>query len=255
MSAFVGDFRIGSIVRKMWNSNAVAGESITRATNGTISVYKDGGTTQSTAGVTDTEDFDSLTGVHLVAVDTSADGTFYSAGSDFEVVLSASTIDGKVINGTLFSFSLENRSALMPTTAGRKLTVSAGGVANANLAEILGTALTETAGLLAGGFKKFFNIASPTGTMDALGTQAKADVNAEALDVLATDTFAEPVTVPAATSTLKDKINYIFTRLRNKREQTATVETIYQDDTSTVYATASKSDDGTTLTKGEDTTA
>lgn len=40
------------------------------------------------------------------------------------------------------------------------------GVVKANLAQILGTALTETAGLLAGGFKKFFNIITPAATMD-----------------------------------------------------------------------------------------
>jgi hypothetical protein len=40
------------------------------------------------------------------------------------------------------------------------------GVVKANLAQILGTALTETAGLLAGGFKKFFNVATPAATMD-----------------------------------------------------------------------------------------
>ncbi len=56
----------------------------------------------------------------------------------------------------------------MPTTAARTLTVSATGAALANLGEILGTALTETAGLLAGGFKKFFNIATPAATMDHL---------------------------------------------------------------------------------------
>lgn len=117
MSTYVGDFVVGRTVRKMWNSNAVAGDSITRATNGTVSVYKDGGTTQSTAGVTDTEDFDALTGVHLVAIDTSADGTFYSAGSDFEVVLSSATIDGKSINATLFAFSLQNRSVSAVPTA------------------------------------------------------------------------------------------------------------------------------------------
>lgn len=163
MSAYLGDFRISSVVRKMWNSNAIAGESITRATNGTISVYKDGGTTQSTTGVTDTEDFDSLTGVHLVAIDTSADGTFYSAGSDFEVVLSAATIDGKTINATLFSFSLENRSALMPTTAGRKLDVSAGGEAGVDWA----------------------NVGSPTTTLNLSGTTVKTatDVETDTADI------------------------------------------------------------------------
>ncbi|MCC6490674.1 MAG: hypothetical protein IT364_24525 [Candidatus Hydrogenedentes bacterium] len=42
------------------------------------------------------------------------------------------------------------------------------GVVKSNLAQILGTALTETAGYLAAGFKKFFNIASPTSTMNQI---------------------------------------------------------------------------------------
>jgi hypothetical protein len=43
-----------------------------------------------------------------------------------------------------------------------------GGVVKSNLVQILATALTETAGLLAGGFKKLFNVASPTGTLNSL---------------------------------------------------------------------------------------
>ncbi len=41
-------------------------------------------------------------------------------------------------------------------------------VASANLTQILGTALTETSGLIAAAFKKFFNIATPTGTVNSL---------------------------------------------------------------------------------------
>jgi hypothetical protein len=37
-----------------------------------------------------------------------------------------------------------------------------------DLVSILGTALTETAGLIAAAFKKFFNIATPTGTVNSL---------------------------------------------------------------------------------------
>jgi hypothetical protein len=48
------------------------------------------------------------------------------------------------------------------------------GVVKANLAQILGTALTETAGQIAAGFKKFFNIATPASTMDALTLVATA---------------------------------------------------------------------------------
>lgn len=160
---YLGDFTPTSVVRGYWNSNAVAGGSITRATNGTISVYKDGNTTQSTAGVTDTEDFDTLTGVHLVAIDTSADGTFYSAGSDFAVVLSAATIDGVTINAFLFGFSLHNRSHLRPTTAGRTLDVSSGGEAGIDWA----------------------NVGSPTTTVALSGTTVKTatDVETDTQDI------------------------------------------------------------------------
>jgi hypothetical protein len=48
------------------------------------------------------------------------------------------------------------------------------GVVKSNLAQILGTALTETAGQIAAGVKKFFNIATPASTMDALTLVATA---------------------------------------------------------------------------------
>lgn len=42
------------------------------------------------------------------------------------------------------------------------------GIVKADLTQILATTLTETAGLLAGGFKKFFNVATPTGTLNSI---------------------------------------------------------------------------------------
>ncbi len=57
-------------------------------------------------------------------------------------------------------------SVLLSTGTGTGQLDFTSGVVKANLAQILGTALTETAGLLAGGFKKFFNIATPAATMD-----------------------------------------------------------------------------------------
>lgn len=57
-------------------------------------------------------------------------------------------------------------SVLLSTGTGTGQLDFTSGVVKANLAQILGTALTETAGLLAGGFKKFFNIVAPAATMD-----------------------------------------------------------------------------------------
>ena len=98
---YLGDFPTSAMIDFNWSSNSAAGASITRATNGTVSVYKANGTTQSTSGVTDTEDFDTLTGIHHCRIDTSSDGTFYAAGSEFSVVLSAATIDGQTVNAVL----------------------------------------------------------------------------------------------------------------------------------------------------------
>lgn len=107
MAPYLGDFRRSQTVRFQWNSFNSSGASVTRATNGTISVYKDGGTTQTTTGVTDTEDFDTLTGVHDVAIATT--DAFYVPGSDYTVVLSAATIDSQTVNAVLAHFSIENR--------------------------------------------------------------------------------------------------------------------------------------------------
>ncbi len=59
-------------------------------------------------------------------------------------------------------------ASLLTSGAGTDQLSVTSGVAKANLAQILGTALTETAGLLAAGFKQFFNIASPTSTMNTI---------------------------------------------------------------------------------------
>lgn len=93
--------------------------------------------------------------------------------------------------------------------------------------------------------------ASVSGAVGSLATQAKADVNAEVLDVLSTDTFAELGAVPAATSSLKDKIVWLFMTARNKITQTSTTQEVKADDGSTTVGTATVSDDGTTFTKGE----
>jgi hypothetical protein len=79
-----------------------------------------------------------------------------------------------------------------------------------------------------------------------------AQVNAQMLDVLSVDTFAELTAPPAATSSLKDKITWLFMYARNKVTQTATQRKVYRDDTTTVAGTSATSDNGTTFTKGED---
>ncbi len=92
-------------------------------------------------------------------------------------------------------------------------------------------------------------IGNVLGTIGSLGTQAKADVNAEMLDVLVTDTFAQPAAVPAATSSIKDKINWLFTVGRNKITQTATTTLVRNDADAATIGTSTVSDDATTFVR------
>lgn len=113
MHPYLGDFAASALITLMWDSRDTTGASVTRSTNGSIRIYKDDSTTQrsSSAGITDSEDFDSLTGVHHVKIDTSddTDAGFYAAGNDYFVVLEGATIDSVTVNRVLAHFSLENR--------------------------------------------------------------------------------------------------------------------------------------------------
>jgi hypothetical protein len=86
----------------------------------------------------------------------------------------------------------------------------------------------------------------------ALNNLSAAQVNAEVVDALATDTYAEPGQgAPTATTTLAAKINYLYKAWRNKKTQTATTLSLFADDASTVDQKSTVSDDGTTATFGE----
>ncbi len=87
--------------------------------------------------------------------------------------------------------------------------------------------------------------------IDGTSTLTAAQVNAEVVDVLWTDTTTEPTSVPAATAATGDKIDWLFTLSRNKVTQTSTVQTLRNDADGANIATASVSDDGTTFTRGE----
>ena len=78
-----------------------------------------------------------------------------------------------------------------------------------------------------------------------------AQVNAQVLDVLSVDTFGELGSPPAATSSLKDKLVWLFMWARNKATATSSQRKLYADDVTTVVSTETITDDGTTFTKGE----
>ena len=79
-----------------------------------------------------------------------------------------------------------------------------------------------------------------------------AAINAEVVDALATDTYAEPGQGnPAATTSLSAKINYLYKAWRNQNTRTASQANIYNDAADTIDQKAAISDDATTFIKGE----
>ena len=92
---------------------------------------------------------------------------------------------------------------------------------------------------------------STIGTVTTIGATGLAAINAEVVDTLATDTYAEVGAVVAATSSLSAKINWLFALARNKITSTATTITIRNDSDSGDIATSTQSDDATTYTRSE----
>src|SRR3990172_7740618 len=136
--AHLGDFDTSTIVYGKFSTyRPSTGATFTLAGTPALSVYKDNSVTQSTTGVTLTADFDSVTGLNHFAIDTSADGSFYAAGSFFHILITTGTVDSVSVTGSVVgSFTLRKDSALKPTTAGRTLDVSAGGEAGVDWANV-----------------------------------------------------------------------------------------------------------------------
>lgn len=123
---WIGEFDTGAIVDFKFSTRSSSGPK--SLTSGTVSVYKGNDTSQSTSGVTLTADFDSVVGLNHVRIDLSSDGTFYATASDFQVVITAGTVDGiSVVGEVVGHFTIRNRAGLKPTTAGRTATLDASG--------------------------------------------------------------------------------------------------------------------------------
>ena len=90
------------------------------------------------------------------------------------------------------------------------------------------------------------------GLIAALNNLSAAAVNAEMVDALSVDTYAEPgQETPAATASLATKLGYLFKGQRNRSTQTDSEYALYNDDAVTVDQKATFSDDTVTADRGE----
>jgi hypothetical protein len=178
---YVGDFRLGTTFDVKFTTRRFStGAPFTLAGSPVISVYENNGTTQATAGITLTVDFDGVTGLNNVRVVVNTAGL--SSGANHALVITTGTVDGvSVVGEVVANFSVENRSALMPTAGARTLDVSAGGEAGLDWA----------------------NVGSPTSTVGLSGTTVKT-----ATDV-ATATTDIQARLPAALSSGNMKVDVL----------------------------------------------
>jgi hypothetical protein len=136
MSQYYGDIDLGDTIQWLFTTVNTSGVPTILTGSPTATAYTDGGITQSATGVTLTADFDGVTGLNLMSV-VATSGNGFASGENIEIVLDAGTVGGNSVVGyAVGSFSIENRSALRPTTAGNTLDVSATGEAGIDWANI-----------------------------------------------------------------------------------------------------------------------
>jgi hypothetical protein len=148
MSGYAGDVRLGDTHDYKFTTRQISGAPFTLAGSPVISAYPGNSTTELTAGITLTVDFDGRTGYNNIRV-VGTGGNGYATATDYDLSLTAGTVNAvSVVGESVAAFSIENRSALMPVTAGRAAVVDAAGLIDANAVKIgpTGAGTAQTAG-------------------------------------------------------------------------------------------------------------
>jgi hypothetical protein len=138
---YFGDFAEDETVYIPFNTfdsnDPTASATITNLVDADIKVHKDGSATEIvTDGATVTIDFDSITGNHLITIDTSVHAD-YSTGSDYLVRIEGTTVDAGTINAWVGIFSIENRfnQTVVPATVGANMNLADNAITGAKYDE------------------------------------------------------------------------------------------------------------------------
>lgn len=131
--SYLGDIRLGDTLDTAFTTRQISGAPFTLAGSPVISAYPANSTTELTAGITLTVDFDARTGLNHVRVVASG-GNGYLTATDYQLVITTGTVNSvSVVGEVIGEFSIEHRSALMPATAGRTVVVDAAGLIDATM--------------------------------------------------------------------------------------------------------------------------
>ena len=178
-----------------------------------------------------------------------------TSGTVLTQATSALATHAPVTTGTVLTQATSAITTYAPVTAGTVLTQAASalgthapataGTVLTQATSALGTYAPTTAGTV-------MTHAAQASAITALNNISAADVNAEVVDAIATDTYAEPAQgAPGATVSLSTKIGHMYKGWRNKSETTSVLTSIYNDAGAVVDTKATVSDDGNTYTKEE----
>ncbi len=147
MAGYQGDIRLGDTIDVKFCTVQASGAPTTLAGSPVISAYLSNSTTQLTAGITLSVDFDAVTGLNNVRV-VATSGNGYATATNYSLIITTGTVNSvSAVGYEVGSFSIENRSAVMPATAGRTLVVDAAGLADANAVKLgpTGSGTAQTA--------------------------------------------------------------------------------------------------------------
>jgi len=157
--SYIGDFAEDyATLNTKFTTVGSDGASTVLAGSPVISVYKANGTTQSTAGITLSVDFDSVVGLNNVLIDLSADA-FYAVGNDYQIVITTGTVGGtSVVGYVVGEFSIENRFMRGTDLAALATTLSS------KVPNNLNTTASGNIGI------DWANVENPTTALDLSGT-------------------------------------------------------------------------------------
>jgi hypothetical protein len=109
--SYLGDLAVGATLNFFFTTRRFStGAPYTLAGTPALGVYNGNSTTEDDSGITLDVDFDGRTGLNHVRIDLSSDGTFYAAGSNCAVVITAGTVDSvSVVGEVVAQFSISSR--------------------------------------------------------------------------------------------------------------------------------------------------
>jgi len=246
--SYRGDIRLGDTIDVKFSTVGTTGAPTTLAGTPVVSAYVGNSTTQITAGITLTVDFDGVTGMHNVRVVASS-GNGFATATNVDLVITTGTVGGtSVVGYVIGSFSIENRSGLMPATAGRTAAIDASGqvTVGAMAADVITNAALAASAVT--------EIQSGLSTLDAAGVRtavglasANLDTQLDALPTAAENADAllgRNIEGGSSTGRLVSEALY---PLRNLWTNIAGTYTVYKTDDTTISWTSSLTTDAAAL--------